>query len=156
MERTLVLLKPDAVQRALTGVITARFEAKGLKIVGLKLMRIPPDLARRHYAPHQGKSFYAPLLEFMTAGPVVAMVLEGNDAVRVVRAMMGPTFGPDAPPGTIRGDLGLSKRYNLVHGSDSPETARQEIDLFFRPDELVEYGRPADQWVYARQDEELI
>ena len=156
MERTLVLLKPDAVQRGLVGTITARFEARGLKIVAMKLVRVPRELAERHYAPHRGKDFYQPLLEFVTGGPSLAMVLEGNDAVRITRAMMGATFGPDAAPGTIRGDLGMSKRYNLVHGSDSPQTAEQEIRLFFRPEEILHYDRPGDAWTYARQGEDLI
>jgi nucleoside-diphosphate kinase len=156
MERTLILLKPDAVQRGLVGAIISRFEAKGLKIAGAKLMRITRDLAERHYAPHKGKDFYEPLLSFITSGPAVAMVLEGNDAVRVVRSMMGSTFGPEAPAGTIRGDWGMSKRYNLVHGSDSQETAEREIALFFRPEELLSYDRSADEWVYARGNTGLI
>ena len=156
MERTLILLKHDAVQRGLVGAIISRLERKGLKIVALKLMQISRELAERHYAPHKGRDFYEPLLEFMTAGASVAMVLEGNDAVRVVRAMMGPTFGPDAPAGTIRGDYGMSRRYNLIHGSDSPDTADQEIALFFEPGELHTYDRPADKWAYARAGRELI
>jgi len=156
MERTLILMKPDAVQRGLVGAILARFEAKGLKLVGMKLMQITRELAERHYAAHKGKDFYEPLLAFMTTSPTVALVLAGNDAVRVARGLMGPTFGPDAPPGTIRGDLGISKRYNLVHGSDSPATAEKEIDLFFRPEELHAYDRPAETWLYARMGEELI
>ncbi len=156
MERTLILLKPDAVQRGLVGRIMARFEGKGLKIAGMKLMRITQELAERHYAPHKGKDFYGPLLAFMTAAPTLAVVLEGIDVVRVVRGLMGPTFGPDAPPGTIRGDYGMSKRYNLVHGSDSPESAAKEIELFFDPEELLDYDRPADAWVYAKTAEGLI
>ena len=156
MERTLVLLKPDAVQRGLVGTIITRLEAKGLKITAMKLLRIPRALAERHYAPHRGKDFYEPLLAFVTAGPSLAMVLEGNDAVRVTRALMGATFGPDAAPGTIRGDLGLSKRYNLVHGSDSPATAEEEIALFFTSEEILQYERPGDAWTYARQDADLI
>ena len=156
MERTLVILKPDAVQRGLIGTILARFEAKGLKVAAMKLTRISRELAERNYAVHRGKDFYEPLLAFMTAGPVAAMVLEGNDAVRVARAMMGATFGPDAQPGTIRGDFGMSKRYNLIHGSDSVETAAQEIGLFFRPDEILDYERAGDAWTYARRGEELI
>ncbi|NQU74834.1 MAG: nucleoside-diphosphate kinase [Planctomycetes bacterium] len=156
MERTLVLLKPDAVQRGLVGAITHRFERKGLKIVALKLMQITRKLAQRHYAPHKGKDFYEPLLEFVTAGPTVAIVLEGNDAVRVARTMMGDTFGPEAIPGTIRGDYGMSKRYNLIHGSDSPATAAKEIELFFSPNEVCHYDRPRDAWTYARAGGELI
>jgi nucleoside-diphosphate kinase len=156
LERTLVILKPDAVQRGLIGTIVARFEAKGLKIAAMKLMRISRPLAERNYAVHQGKDFYEPLLAFMTAGPVLAVVLEGNDAVRVARAMMGATFGPDAQPGTIRGDFGMSKRYNLIHGSDSPQSAAQEIGLFFTPQEMLEYDRPGDAWTYAVQGSKQI
>jgi nucleoside-diphosphate kinase len=149
MERTFVMLKPDAVQRQLVGQVMARFEAKGLKIAALKMLRIDRSLAERQYAVHKGKDFYEPLLQFMTAGPVVAMVLEGNDAVRIVRSMMGPTFGPDAPPGTIRGDFGVSKRYNLIHGSDAPASAEQEIPLFFTSQEIQDYELLAETWLYA-------
>ena len=152
MERTLILLKPDAVQRGLVGAIIQRFEARGFKIVAAKLMQISEDLAAEHYAAHKGKPFYDALVGFMTASPVLAMVLEGNDAVRVTRAMMGATFGPNADPGTIRGDFGLSKQYNLVHGSDSPETAEREIDLFFKAGEILPYDRPADTWTYADEE----
>ena len=148
MERTLVLIKPDAVHRRLVGRIIARFEHKGLKLVGLKMLRIDEPLARRHYAAHEGKPFYEPLVRFITGGPTVALVLEGKRAIEVVRKMMGATFGPDAQPGTIRGDLAISNRFNLVHGSDSPQTADAEIALFFRPEELIEW-EPADiQMVY--------
>ncbi|NLF31410.1 MAG: nucleoside-diphosphate kinase [Planctomycetes bacterium] len=152
MERTLILLKPDAVQRGLVGTIIQRFEARGFKIVAAKLMQITPELAAEHYAAHKGKGFYDALVGFMTASPIMAMVLEGNDAVRVTRAMMGATFGPNAESGTIRGDFGLSKQYNLVHGSDSPETAQREIALFFKRGEILPYDRPADAWVYADED----
>ncbi|MFW6154986.1 MAG: nucleoside-diphosphate kinase [Planctomycetota bacterium] len=152
MERTLILLKPDAVQRGLVGAITQRFEARGFKIVAAKLMQITPELAAEHYAAHKSKPFYDALVGFMTASPIVAMVLEGNDAVRVTRAMMGATFGPDAAPGTLRGDFGLSKQYNLVHGSDSPETAEREINLFFEPREILPYDRPCDAWTYADEE----
>lgn len=143
MERTLVLIKPDAVHRRLVGRIIARFEHKGLKLVALKMLRIDEPLARRHYAAHEGKPFYEPLVRFITSGPTVALVLEGKRAIEVVRKMMGATFGPDAQPGTIRGDLAISNRFNLVHGSDSQETAEAEIALFFRPDELLDW-EPAD------------
>ncbi|HUS48082.1 MAG TPA: nucleoside-diphosphate kinase [Phycisphaerae bacterium] len=156
MERTLVLLKPDAVQRQLVGRIIARFEAKGLKITGLKMMNVSQELAREVYKPHKGKDFYEPLMAFITSAPVVAAVLEGKDAIAVVRAMLGPTFGPDAPPGTIRGDLGMSKRYNLVHGSDSPASASREISLFFSPGELVDYELLSEKWIYARLKGELL
>lgn len=148
MERTLVILKPDAVQRRLVGKIIARFEEKGFQIVGMKLMRISEEMARKNYGIHQGKEFYEPLIRFMTSGPVAALVIEGKGAVGVVRKMLGATFGSNAEPGTIRGDMGVSNRFNLVHGSDSPESAGREIALFFRGDEIQAY-EPADQrWVY--------
>ncbi len=148
MQRTLVMLKPDAVHRGLVGRILARFEAKGLKIVALKMAVLDPETARRHYAPHKGKDFYEPLIRFVTGGPMVFVVLEGKDVVAVVRKMMGATFGPDAEPGTIRGDFGVSNRFNLVHGSDSPEAAEQETGLFFKADELIDW-QPADlSWRY--------
>ena len=139
MERTLVLIKPDAIHRHLVGRILARFEAKGLQMVAMKMLQIDEELARRHYAPHEGKPFYEPLIRFMTGGPTVALILEGKRAVEVVRRMMGPTFGPDAPPGTLRGDFAVSNRFNLVHGSDSPDSAAAEIELFFQPQEIVEW-----------------
>jgi nucleoside-diphosphate kinase len=150
VERTLVVLKPDAVQRQLVGRIVGRFEQKGLKIVAMKFLSVSGDLARRMYSVHEGKSFYGPLVEFITASPVVAMVLEGAGAIAVCRSLMGPTFGPDAPGGTIRGDFGMSRRYNLIHGSDSPEAAGREIPLFFAPGEVVDYELIADRWIYAR------
>ena len=147
-QRTLILLKPDAVQRRLVGRIVRRFEEKGLSIVALKLMRVSEELARKHYAVHKGKEFYEPLVKFITSSPIVACVLEGEDAIAVTRKMMGATFGRAAEPGTIRGDFGISKRYNLIHGSDSPETAEFEISLYFRPEEILEF-RPDDlPWVY--------
>ena len=156
MERTLIVLKPDAVQRQLVGQIVGRFERKGLKIVAMKLLSVSRDLARRMYGVHEGKGFYEALVEFITASPVVAMVLEGQGAVGVCRALMGPTFGPDAPPGTIRGDFGMSRRYNLIHGSDSPEAAAREIALLFAPGEIVDYEVRGARWIYARQGDELI
>ena len=150
MERTLVVLKPDAVQRGLAGSILARFERKGLKIVAMKMMQIPRELATQMYTEHEGKDFHEPLLEFVTVSPVVVLVLEGLAAVEIVRGMLGPTFGPDAPPGTIRGDFGASRRYNLAHGSDSPSSAKREIELFFAPEELMDYELLTSSWVYAR------
>jgi nucleoside-diphosphate kinase len=148
VQRTLVMLKPDAVHRGLVGRILARFEAKGLKIVALKMAVLDTETARRHYAPHKGKDFYEPLIRFVTGGPMVFVVLEGKDAVAVVRKMVGATFGPDAEPGTIRGDFGVSNRFNLVHGSDSPEAAEQETRRFFKADELIDW-QPADlSWRY--------
>jgi len=155
-ERTLLIFKPDAVQRQLVGRILARFEDKGLKIVGLKMQRLTRKVVEKQYASHKGMYFYEPLLRFMTSGPVVLAVLEGKDAVAVVRAMMGPTFGPDAPPGTIRGDFGMSKRFNLIHGSDSVEAAAREIALFFEPDELVDYELHGMPWIYDMSTGEVI
>jgi nucleoside-diphosphate kinase len=148
MERTLVFLKPDAVRRALTGEIIARFERKGFCIVGLKMVQLTEEFARRHYAVWSGKDFYEPLVRYVTSGPCVALVLQGRNAVAVVRKMMGQTFGADAAPGTIRGDLALSNRFNLVHGSDTPEAAEKEIGAFFTRDELVTYPEDATRWVY--------
>lgn len=148
MDRTLVFVKPDGVQRRLVGRIIARFEDKGLRLAGLKLMRVDTALAERHYAEHKGKPFYEKLLKFVTSGPIVAMVIEGNDVVNVVRKVMGKTFGLEAEPGTIRGDFGAAKTFNLVHGSDSPASAAREIALYFRPEELVEYSRSGDEWIF--------
>ncbi len=152
MERTLIILKPDAVQRRLIGRLVQRFEDKGLTVAGMKLMRIPRDLAERHYAPHKGKPFYPPLIDYITSGPVVVMVLQGERCIEIARAMMGKTFGYEAAPGTIRGDFGASRSFNLVHGSDAPETAKTEIALYFQPGELLDYA-PADRtWVYPASD----
>ena len=129
--RTLVLLKPDAVRRGLVGNVLSRFEAKGLSIVAMELRTIDRELADRHYAEHVDKAFYPPLRDFVTSGPLVATILEGDDAVNVVRAVNGATDGRQAAPGTIRGDLSLSNRENLVHGSDSPESAEREIAIWF-------------------------
>src|SRR5437667_5952666 len=147
MQQTLILIKPDGVQRRLVGAITQRFERKGLRLAGLKLVQASRTLAEKHYAVHKGKSFYDSLLSFLTSGPTVAMVWEGREAVAVARTLMGATDGTKAPPATIRGDFALSVQNNLVHGSDSPENAALEIALWFRPDELVQYT-PADQgWI---------
>ena len=148
MERTLVVLKPDALQRHLVGQILTRFERKGLKIVAMKLLKITTELAREMYSVHEGKDFYARLVEFMTDSPVVAMVLAGCDSIAVTRMMVGPTFGPDAPPGTVRGDFGMSRRYNLVHASDSPESAKREIGVLFDPKEILDYGLHGQRWIY--------
>jgi len=156
LEKTLVILKPDCVARRLVGKVVQRFEEKGLHIAGLKLMKISAALARRMYAVHKGKPFYEPLVRFMTSAPVVVMCIRGKGAVAVVRSMLGPTFGPDAPPGTIRGDFGMSKRYNLVHGSDSAANARKELALFFKPAELVAEAPPDMAWVYDMTGPELI
>lgn len=154
MERTLILLKPDAVQRFLVGRIVSRFEEKGLKIVAMKFMKIPLELCQKHYEPHKGKPFYKGLVSFMTASPVVAMVLEGKDAIAICRHMMGATFGPDAEPGTIRGDFGISKSFNLVHGSDSSGAAAREIELFFKPEEIIPWKPVSQSWIYDLKEEE--
>ena len=147
MQRTLVLVKPDGVQRGLIGPILARLERRGLKLVAMKMMRISRELAVRHYAEHQGKPFYDGLIAFITSGPVVAMIWEGREAVTVVRSVMGSTDPLKAAPGTIRGDLALDLRMNLIHGSDSAARAETEMALFFSPDELHEYERTADRWI---------
>jgi nucleoside-diphosphate kinase len=148
METTLVLVKPDGVQRALVGEIVSRFERKGLQIVGLKLVRLSRDLLERHYGEHRSKPFFAGLVSFMSSGPVVVAALRGLSAVAIVRALMGKTFGRDAAPGTIRGDLAVSSSFNLVHGSDSPESAARELALFFRPEEVLDYPLGNREWVY--------
>ncbi|GIW08426.1 MAG: nucleoside diphosphate kinase [Dehalococcoidia bacterium] len=147
MERTLILVKPDGVQRGLIGSILERFERRGLKIIGLKLMRVSRELAERHYAEHVGKGFYAGLIDYITAGPVVAAVLEGPSAIKAVRDTLGKTDPLEAAPGTIRGDFGVAKGRNLVHASDGPESAAREVALFFAPDELLSYRRDVDRWI---------
>lgn len=147
MEKTLILFKPDAVQRRLCGRLLTRFEEKGLKVVGMKLMKISPELAAKHYAAHKERPFYPGLVKFMTSGPVVALALEGARAVSVCRKLMGATFGFNAEPGTIRGDFGISNQYNLIHGSDSPEAGEREVGLFFGDGELVEYGMTDTGWL---------
>jgi nucleoside-diphosphate kinase len=141
-ERTLVILKPDAVQRRLVGPIITRFEQRGLRIVAMKMIQIDRALAERHYAVHKGKFFYEELLAFITCAPVVVMIIEGTQAISIVRQMMGATNPVKAAPGTIRADYALETTYNLVHGSDSPETAEHEIKLFFTPQEIVSYPPP--------------
>jgi nucleoside-diphosphate kinase len=148
MERTLIIFKPDAVQRGLCGQILDRFEKKGLQIVGLKLMKIAPALAEQHYAPHKGKPFYDGLVKFMTSSPVVVIALQGKDAIAISRKMMGATFGSRAEPGTIRGDFGVSNSFNLIHGSDSAESAQRELGLFFKSEELLEWKPAIQSWVY--------
>ena len=147
MQRTLILLKPDCVQRRLIGAIIGRFEQKGLRLVGLKFVQASRDLAERHYAVHKGKGFYESLLGFLTSGPTVAMVWEGREAVKVARTLMGKTDGTDSPPATIRGDYALSVQNNLVHGSDSPDNAATEIALWFKPEELVAWSPTDAAWI---------
>jgi nucleoside-diphosphate kinase len=147
MQRTLVLIKPDGVQRGLVGEIFRRLEARGLKLIALKMMRVSRDVAARHYAEHQGKPFYEGLLTFITSSPVVAMIWEGREAVSVVRGLMGSTDPLKAAPGTIRGDLALDLGMNLIHGSDSPARADAEMALFFSGSELHDYERTSDRWI---------
>ncbi len=145
VERTLVLLKPDAVGRGLVGEIISRFERKGLELAALKLVVLDRHGAEEHYAEHRGKPFFEGLVDFVVSGPLVAAVIEGRGAIGMVRAMVGATSGQDALPGTIRGDLGVSDRFNLVHASDAPESAAREIARFFREDEIVDRGMRA--WI---------
>jgi len=138
-ERTLILIKPDGVQRRLIGEIISRFEKKGLRLVGMKFMRLTQAMARKHYAPHKSKPFFKPLLSYITSGAVMAMVWEGEEAIKVTRTIIGATFGADAAPGTIRGDFSIGKGFNLVHGSDSVASARRETPIFFTKKELLNW-----------------
>jgi nucleoside-diphosphate kinase len=147
VERTLVLVKPDGVQRRLVGEVITRFERRGLHLVALRLLRIERDLAERHYAEHRGKPFFAGVIDFITSAPVVAMVWEGDDAVAQVRSMMGATNPSAAAPGSIRGDLAVSIGNNVVHGSDSPGRAAEEVALYFQPGELLEWSGADASWV---------
>ena len=149
MERTLILLKPDCLQRRLAGRIIARFEEKGLNIIAMKMMCVTPELAKRHYAEHVAKGWYPGLETFITSGPIVALIAEGPEAIRVVREMVGATNGRNAAPGTIRGDHGMSRQMNLVHASDGPEAAQRETQIFFRPDELCESTPVLQPWQLA-------
>jgi nucleoside-diphosphate kinase len=148
LEHTLVIIKPDAVQRGLIGKIITRFERRGLRLAAMKLMQITEELASRHYAIHEGKPFYDPLISYITSSPVVVMVWEGNDAIDIVRRTMGATNPAEAVPGTIRADFGLEIGRNLVHGSDGPDTAAFEVSLFFDEEELLSYGRDTDRWIF--------
>ena len=152
MEQTLIILKPDAIQRRLVGRIVQRFEDKGLALAAMKLMQIPRELAERHYAPHKGKPFYPGLIDYITSGPVLVMVLSGNRAIDIDRTLMGKTFGYEAAPGTIRGDFGASRSFNLVHGSDSPESAATEIALYFGKGDVLSYSPAGSQWVFPADD----
>jgi len=148
MERSLVLIKPDAMQRALAGQILSRLESKGLKIVAMKMLHMDKDLARRHYAIHEGKPFFDDLVSFITSSPLIAIVFQGENAVQIVRQMMGETDPAKASSGTIRGDFGIDIGHNLVHGSDSSENTWREIDLFFSAEEIFDYDRELDTWIY--------
>jgi nucleoside-diphosphate kinase len=148
MERTLVIIKPDAIQRRLAGEVIHRFERRGLRIIAMKMLRVDTALAERHYAEHKGKPFYEPLIKYITAAPSVVMILEGYRAISAVRRMLGATNPSEAEPGTIRADYAMQTRFNLVHGSDGPETATREIGLFFSPEEIVSQPRPTDPFVF--------
>ncbi|MCC6909980.1 MAG: nucleoside-diphosphate kinase [Phycisphaerales bacterium] len=148
METSLIILKPDAVQRGLMGRIITRFEDKGLQIVGARLMKISPELAAQHYKDHVGKGFYDGLVRFMTSSPVLVLAVRGVGAIAMCRKMMGATFGSKAEPGTIRGDFGVSNSFNLIHGSDSPEAAERELALFFGAGEVHDWKRAVEPWVY--------
>ena len=148
MEKTFLMVKPDGVQRQLIGDIVSRFERKGLQLVGAKLMTIPVELAEKHYEEHKGKPFYDKLVQFITSGPVFAMVWEGENVVELSRKMMGKTNPKDAEPGTIRGDYCMYVSKNIIHGSDSNESAEREISLFFNENELVNYNKGINSWIY--------
>lgn len=156
MQYALIIIKPDGVHRRLVGRIINRIEEKGLVIVGQKMMVISKELAEANYSVHKGKVFYEPLIEFMTSGPVVAMVVKGVNVATVARKLIGATFGQDAEPGTIRGDYAISNRFNLIHCSDSEESAKREIGLFFKDDELFDYDTVDLNWVYATAGDEYI
>ena len=148
MEQTYLMVKPDGVQRGLCGEILSRFEKKGLKIVGLKFMLISKEVAENHYGEHKGKPFFPSLISYITSGPVFAMVWEGENAVQVCRNMMGKTNPQDSAPGTIRGDYAMVTGCNIIHGSDSVESAKREISIFFKPEELVDYTKDSNKWLY--------
>ena len=148
MQRTMVIVKPDGVQRGLVGPILTRLEARGLRLVGLKLVQVSPELAARHYAEHEGKPFYPGLLQYITSAPVVVACVEGTSAVPMVRNAVGATNPLNAAPGTIRGDLALDIGRNLIHASDAPETADRELELWFDDSELLTYGRETDRWIF--------
>ncbi|MEM4161334.1 MAG: nucleoside-diphosphate kinase [Thermoplasmata archaeon] len=148
MERTFVMLKPDAIQRGLCGEIIARFERRGLKIVAMKMLWITKELAEKHYGEHRGKKFFEGLISYITSGPVIAMVIEGKNAVKLVREMMGKTNPQESMPGTIRGDYGIELGRNIIHGSDSLASAEREIALFFTKEEIFDYKLATESWIY--------
>ncbi len=152
VERSLILFKPDTVQRKLCGELLSRIERKGLKLIGLKLLQVTPELSKQHYAEHVTKKFYPFLEAFITSGPVVAVAVEGLEAVKVMRAMMGSTNGRDSAPGTIRGDFGSSRQMNLIHGSDSPEAAQRELAIYFQPGELLNWAPVLDDQLTASDE----
>ncbi len=148
MERTLVLVKPDGMQRGLAGEIISRLESRGLRIVGLRMLQVDEALAKRHYAEHEGKPFFAGLIDYITSSPIIAAVLEGTRAIEVVRKTIGATNPAEAEPGTIRGDLGIELGRNLIHGSDGPDSAAREIALFFDDSQTFDYERDVDRWIF--------
>ena len=151
-DKTLIIIKPDGVHRKLAGEIISRFEQKGFKLIAAKFMQIPEELARRHYAVHEGKPFFEGVVKYLASSPSLVMVWQAEGVIEMSRKMMGATFGFEAQPGTIRGDYSCSKGYNLVHGSDSSESAEYEIGLYFAPEELVEYDFADSCWIYGRND----
>lgn len=151
MEKTFIMLKPDAVQRNIAGEIISRLEKKGLKLVALKMLLINNKLAERHYEEHLGKPFFQSLVGFITSGPVIAMVWEGENAVQLARRMMGSTDPQKAEPGTIRGDYAIFTGNNIVHGSDSPQSAAREIEIFFTPSEIISYRKDLEPWIYGER-----
>ncbi len=156
MQKTLAIIKPDAVQRRLIGKIISKFEEKGLEIIGLKMTVISEGLARKNYSIHEGKDYFEKLVKFMASGPVVILVLRGENAIEVTRRLMGSTSGHEAAPGTIRGDYALSGRFNLIHGSDSVESAKREISLFFDDTSIMEYEKSDLKWIYDMSGENLV
>ena len=152
MEQTLIIIKPDGVQRHLVGLITSRFEQKGLQLVAAKLMQISKSLAEQHYAVHKGKPFFEGVVRYLSSSPSMVMVWQGQGVIQMARKLMGKTFGNEAEPGTIRGDFGCSRGYNLIHGSDSPESAAYEIGLYFKPEEIVNYDFSDASWLYGSNE----
>ncbi len=151
-ERTLIIIKPDGIQRHLAGEVISRFKKKGLKLVAAKFMQVSEEVALQLYAIHKGKPFFEPLVKYLSSAPVLVMVWEADGVIDMARKMMGTTFGYEAEPGTIRGDFGCSKTYNLVHGSDSLRSAEQEIKLFFKPEEIIDYKLADANWIYGKND----
>jgi len=152
LERTLIIIKPDGIQRHLAGEIITRLENKGFKLVAAKFMQITEQLARQHYKVHEGKPFYEGLVKYLSSSPSLVMVWQAEGIIAITRKMMGATFGFDAKPGTIRGDFSCSKGYNLIHGSDSPESAKKEISLFFDESEIIDYKFADGDWIYGKND----
>ncbi len=149
MQTTLIILKPDSIQRGLMGKIISRFEEKGFQIVGAKMTKLDKAIVEKHYEAHRGKPFFEGVVNFMSSSPVLILAIHGKNAIAVCRKMMGATSGSNAEPGTIRGDFGLSAAFNLIHGSDSPESAERELGLFFKAGEILAYPRLIDSWVYS-------